>query len=163
MGDGTKTKLITANTKTASIGRPVRFRQEEEWLYLMYSKLYSHDAAISNQLLQSMLISNFPDLAAIVDTPDKLKGFFIYRWEKRYGIVVRRVSHSYSADETKHGEMICDFLDYYRSLVMEFNIPLNLIVNMDETAVDLASCFMQVLAPKVLPIYTVKQKGFQTY
>ena len=118
-----------------SPGRSVRYIEEENWLYLRFLQLQAHDVPCSTTILGSMVVARFPHLET--STMDQRKGW-IYRWQNRYQVVARRVTHSHTADAQLIGEVRVDFVNYFHSLVIDFSINMGCIVNMDETAVDLS-------------------------
>jgi hypothetical protein len=136
---------ISSKRKTISIGKKVRYPIEEDWLYLQYQNYRTHEIAISTTLLICLIIGKFPILGNIND--DKMKQW-MYRWQQRFRVTTRRVTHSHQNDEQDIGEIRVDFIEFYREIVSEYNLAPTLIINMDETACDLADSITTTLATK---------------
>jgi len=142
--NGMALQTVSVDRKTLGLGRKVRYDKEEDWLYSQFLLYEAHEIPTSTTLLIALFQAKFPH----IEQSDNQWYQFIYRWESRYGVDARRVSHSHDKDEQNIGQIRVDFTNSYHSLVSDYAIKTNLIVNMDETAVDLSEAITTVLACK---------------
>jgi hypothetical protein len=139
-------QIINSKRITLGTGRPVKYPAEEDWLYLKFEQMAAHDIPVTTKIICAMLAGKYHYLSTL--TPEQMKQW-CYRWQRRYSVVCRRVTHSHEVDEQNIGEVRVDFINYYNRLKAEYQIDNSLIINMDETAVDLSECITHTLAAKV--------------
>ena len=90
---------FNVQSKTIGKGTPVAYPLQEQWLYTRLLHLEAHDIPATTTLLGAMVLARFPDLKALYDGQHSKLMQWMYRWQKRYNVVARRVTHSHGADE----------------------------------------------------------------
>lgn len=91
-------------------------------LFMRFLLLEAHEIPTTTTLLGSMLLGKFNHLASL--TWSRVQGW-VYRSQRRFNVVARRVTHSHQKDEQNIAEVRTDFVNYYYQLVKDLSLAMD--------------------------------------